>query len=372
SDSIMYELVKPHLRLSTYGDVQFDHTAYDTVVNPYGKSVQSVMINQASNKYDDHFSEPEVHEKVAGLLGQEFEAAWHEEFGVSIDEARKVLDVFENIGVQKNKAVYEISCSELFYQSNTSGVSDAALKAFIDRFTLPQRSSWMALSSGYRVSDISPWRYRRRLSLTARPLIILGDKLVIAPSLIRRGVLYCLSNSLDATLDGSFFYTRAMKKWIGEQRNKSGHRFNQEAADKFSSLGWKVEADVKVSKILKKRTKKDFGDVDVLAWNPSEKIVYLVECKDLEFAKTQGEIAKQTYEFRGVTKSDGKPDRLRKHMDRFLVLDENIDKLRDYLRLESINELKVMLLFKQNVPVSYDNSDSDIPITVSFFDELSV
>ncbi len=372
SDSIMYELVKPQLRLSTYGDVQFDHTAYDTVVNPYSKSVQTVMINHASNKYDDYFSEPEVHEKVTGLLGQEFESAWDEEFGVSIDEARKILDVFENIGVEKNKAVYEISCSELFYQSNINGVTDAALKAFMDRFTLPQRSSWMALSSGYRVSDISPWRYRRRLSLTARPLIILGDKLVIAPSLIRRGVLYCLSNSFDATLDGSFFNTKAMKKWIGEQRNKSGHRFNQEAADKFSSFGWKVEADVKVSKILQKRTKKDFGDVDVLAWNPSEKIVYLVECKDLEFAKTQGEIAKQTYEFRGVTKSDGKPDRLRKHIDRFQVLDKNIDKLRDYLKLESINELKVMLLFKQSVPVSYDKSDNDIPITVSFFDELSV
>lgn len=372
SDAIMYELVKPQLRLSTYGDVQFDHTAYDTVINPYGKSVQTVMINRASDKYDDHFSEPEVHEKVAGLLGQEFESAWHEEFGISIDEARKILDVFENIGVEKNKAVYEISCSELFYQSNTNGVSDAALKAFMDRFTLPQRSSWMALSSEFRVSDISPWRYRRRLSLTARPLIMLGDKLVIAPSLIRRGVLYCLSNSFDATLDGSFFNTKEMKKWIGEQRNKSGHRFNQEAADKFSSLGWKVEADVKVSKILKKRTKKDFGDVDVLAWSPSEKIVYLVECKDLEFAKTQGEIAKQTYEFRGVIRSDSKPDRLRKHMDRFQVLDENIDKLRDYLKLESINELKVMLLFRQTVPVSYDNSDSDIPITVSFFDELSV
>lgn len=372
SDSIMYELVKPHLKLSTYGDVQFDHSAYDTVVNPYGKSVQTVMINHASNKYDDHFSEPEVHEKVAGLLGQEFEAAWHEEFGVSIDEARKILDVFENIGVEKNKAVYEISCSELFYQSNSSGVSDAALKAFIDRFTLPQRPSWMALSSDYRVSDISPWRYRRRLSLTARPLIRLGDKLVIAPSLIRRGVLYCLSNSFDATLDGSFFNTKAMKKWIGEQRNKSGHRFNQEAADKFSSLGWKVEADVKVSKILKKRTQKDFGDVDVLAWNPSEKIVYLVECKDLEFAKTQGEIAKQIYEFRGVTKSDGKPDRLRKHMDRFLILDEHIDKLRDYLKLESIHKLKVMLLFRQTVPVSYDNAESDIPVTVGFFDELSI
>ncbi|MBJ3950773.1 hypothetical protein JGD13_22890, partial [Salmonella enterica subsp. enterica serovar Kentucky] len=294
-----------------------------------------------------------------------------EEFGVSIDEARKILDVFENIGVDKNKAVYEISFSDLFYQSNTSGVSDVVLKAFMDRFTLPQRSNWMALSSSYRVSDISPWRYRRRLSLTARPLIILRDKLVIAPSLIRRGVLYCLSNSFDATLDGSFFNTKAMKKWIGEQRNKSGHRFNQETADKFSSLGWKVEADVKVSKILKKRTKKDFGDVDVLAWNPSEKIVYLVECKDLEFAKTQGEIAKQIYEFRGVTKSDGKPDRLKKHIDRFLVLDENIDKLRDYLKLESINELKVMLLFRQTVPVSYDNADSEIPITVGFFDELN-
>ncbi len=49
-----------------------------------------------------------------------------------------------------------------------------------------------------------------------------------------------------------------------------------------------------------------------------------------------------------------------------------MQKLRDYLKLESINELKVMLLFRQTVPVSYDNSDSDIPVTVNFFDELSI
>lgn len=372
SDAIMYELVKPQLRLSTYGDVQFDHTAYDAVVNPYTKLVQTKMINRASEKYDDHFSEPEVHEKVEGLLDQKFESAWHEEFGLSIDEARKILDMFENIGIKRNKAVYELTCSELFYQSNINGVSDAALKAFMDRFTLPKRPSWMTLTSEFRVADISPWRYRRKLSLTSKPLIMLDDKVIISPSLIRKGVMYCLSNSYDASLDGSFFYTKVMKNWIGEQRNKTGHRFNQEAAYKFSSLGWKVEADVKVSKILKERTKKDFGDVDVLAWNPTEKVVYLVECKDLEFSKTQGEIAKQIYEFRGVIKSNGKPDRLRKHIDRFEILNENIDKLRDYLEIESINELKVMLLFRQMVPISYNNSDSEIPITVSFFDELSV
>ncbi|RUO48943.1 hypothetical protein [Pseudidiomarina donghaiensis] len=371
SDSIMYELVKPTLRLSTYGDVQFDHTAYDTVVNPYGKSVQTVMINHASSKYDNYFSEPQVHEKVEGLLEQEFESAWHEEFGISIDEARKILDVFEDIGIEKNKAVYPISRSELFHHSKTNGVPDTVMRAFIDRFTLPERSSWTVLPKEFRVSDISPWRYRRRLSLTARPLIILNDQLIIAPSLIRKGVLYCLSNSYDATLDGSFFNTRAMKKWIGAQRNESGHRFNLQAAAKFSRLGWEVEADVKVSKILKAKTKKDFGDIDVLAWSPSEKIVYLVECKDLEFAKTQGEIAKQIYEFRGVTKSDGKPDRLRKHMDRFEILDDNIDKLKDYLKLESIEELKVMLLFRQTVPISYNNANGDIPVIISFFDELT-
>ena len=372
SDAIMYELVKPLLRLSTYGDVQFDHTAYDTVVAPYGKSVQTVMMNHASGKYDDHFSEPKIHEKVDGLLGQEFESAWCEEFGISIDEARKILDIFEDIGIEKNKAVYEISYSELFYRSNTHGVPSQVLESFLNRFTLPQRPSWMKLSSEFRVGDISPWRYRRRLSLTARPLIVLGDDIIISPSLIRKGILYCLSNSFDATLDGSFFNTIAMKKWIGEQRNKSGHRFNHEAADKFRSFGWEVEADVKISKILKTRTEKDFGDVDVLAWHPSKKIVYLVECKDLEFAKTEGEIAKQIYEFRGVIKSDGKPDRLRKHIDRFHVLDKNIDKLMNYLNLESISELKVMLLFRQTVPLSHDKSSCEIPVTVQFFNELIV
>ena len=372
SDAIMYELIDPSLRISSYGDVRFDHSSYDSVVNPYGQLIQTEMINRASDKSEKHFSAPIDNNPVDGLLAPEFESAWNEEFGISIDDIRKILDIFESIGIEKKKAVYVLSFSELFDKARINDVSNDAIKAFTDRFSLQQRTNWNIPPLGFQISDISPWKFKRRLSSTARPLIRLEDKLIISPSLIRRGAMYCLFNSYEASLDGSFFNTKVMKQWIGNQRNKVGHSFNQQAAEKFSSLGWQTESEVKITKILKEKTKKNFGDIDVLAWNRDEGIVYLIECKDLEFAKTEGEIAKQIYEFRGVTNSIGKPDRLKKHLDRFQILSDNIDKLQQYLKIETINELKVMLLFKQSVPITFDNSNSDVPITLSFFDNLAI
>jgi hypothetical protein len=82
--------------------------------------------------------------------------------------------------------------------------------------------------------------------------------------------------------------------------------------------GWHAEVEVKVTKLLGRGFDKDHGDVDVLAWRDDGRVL-AIECKDVQFRKTLGEMAEQLSDFRGEIRSNGKRDELRKHLDRMEV-----------------------------------------------------
>ena len=86
--------------------------------------------------------------------------------------------------------------------------------------------------------------------------------------------------------------------------------------------GWHAEVEVKVTKLLRRGFGKDHGDVDVLAWRDNGRVL-AIECKDVQFRKTLGEMAEQLSDFRGEIRSNGKRDELCKHLDRMEVIGQH-------------------------------------------------
>ena len=368
SDAIHFEMVDPTIKITGLGDVHYDHSFYDKVVMPYGGRVQNKLIENSARKFSKLFSENNSRENPS--VEDIFETSWRVEYGVSIGDVLDILEHFENIGHKKQTAVYEIERDDLVDSISNTTINKEKFLKFISEFSLSERKCWDVVPEGFKEGDISPWRFKRRLSVVAKPLIYIGDSYIVSPSLIRKGLAYLITNSYDGTLDGGFFRSKQMKSWIGGIRDKSGHAFNIQAKSEFERLGMNALSDVKVSQILGKKTEKNYGDVDVLAWKPELNTVFLVECKDLEFAKTQGEIAKQVHEFRGLCKVDGSPDRLKRHLERCSILRNNMDKLGKFLKLGKIEKLHVVLLFKQVVPVHYEPVSGDFDVKTVFFDEL--
>src|ERR1035438_9643486 len=87
-----------------------------------------------------------------------------------------------------------------------------------------------------------------------------------------------------------------------------------------SGMGWKVEKEIKLTGLLGRRLDRDYGDIDVLAWRPESGRVLAIECKDVQYNKTLGEVAEQLSDFRGEIRADGKPDLLKKHLARLEIL----------------------------------------------------
>jgi len=162
-----------------------------------------------------------------------------------------------------------------------------------------------------------------------------------------------------------------MQAWIGEVNNRSGHAFNVDVTNRMQELGWEAESDVRITRLLRKGfAPKDYGDVDVLAWNQSTGRVLLIECKDLQYQKTHGEIAEQMSGFRGELDDDGKPDRLRKHLDRFDIVSAHMSAVEQFTKIQGDLKIECHLVFRNPVPMKYMWDRLAHRVRLSLFGEI--
>lgn len=371
SDAIEYMMVPPTIQISLSGDLLFDHSFLQSVVAPYGEKLTNDTLEYEKKKYSNLYKELEITKSVKGNIEDKFELAWVEEYGVSIDESRIITDIFEDEAIKKHSAVITLTEDEIINLFNKKNIKETVIKSYIDSLVLNERANWENIPTDYSITDILPWKFKRKLSLVSRPIIKINNNFIIAPALIRSSLIYLLQNCYEGTFDSNRFNKNTlMSKWVGEKRNKVGHTFNKSVANEFRNIGFKSESDVKLTKILNQKFDKDYGDIDVLAWDNKTNTVYLIECKDLDMAKTYGEISKQLYEFRGTLRKNGKPDRLKKHLIRENVIKNHVDKLKKYVHLEGKLKIINCLVFKTLVPLSFSNLKALNNVEIKYFEEI--
>jgi hypothetical protein len=161
-----------------------------------------------------------------------------------------------------------------------------------------------------------------------------------------------------------------MRKWIGHSNHVHRTDFNSRVAVRMRELGWQAKAEVTVNQVLGRSLDRNYGDIDVLAWRPETGRVLVMECKDLHFNKTLGEVAEQLADFRGEIRPDGKRDPLRKHLDRLDILVEQKDTVARTLKLASPVQIEGHLVFRNPVPMRFAWERMANKIQLSLFAEL--
>jgi hypothetical protein len=161
-----------------------------------------------------------------------------------------------------------------------------------------------------------------------------------------------------------------MRRWIGHANNVQRTEFNSTVALRMRELGWQVEPQVRLTKILGRPLDRDYGDIDVLAWRPNLGRVLVIECKDVQYNKTLGQVAEQLADFLGEVRPNGKPDHLKKHLNRLEVLSAHKLEVARALKLTSPIELEGHLVFKNPVPMRFAWDRMASRIKLSLFAEL--
>jgi hypothetical protein len=375
SDAIWLDAAEPRLQITALGDVHLNHGFIEEVVAPFGRAATDVRTNQSIRNYGRNLEEVPFTPSVEHNFAPEFLTACEEELGAGIDEMRIFIEHVENLAVIAGENVFTVPRSQLLTPTvEGRTVPPERTAALVSALSIPRRNNWRDIPDGFEARDIQAWRYRRRLSLLRRPLVQLDDKpdptLMVAPGLLRDGFGYILANYHQGDFPQRQLSPK-MRSWRGRTTAERGVAFNAEVAQRLRELGWQARADINVSTILGAAFKR-YGDVDVLAWNPATGRILLIECKDLQFGKTFGEIAEQLAEFRGQTRADGSPDKLRRHLDRIDVLTTHADALAKFVGVLTANAIEGHLVFKNPVPMQFAGARMAAQIRVHIVESLDL
>ncbi|MDW9533619.1 hypothetical protein RWE87_27400 (plasmid) [Sinorhizobium meliloti] len=370
SDAIHYEGMEPVVRISPAGEVQIDTSFFDAVVEPIGRSFVTRQLDKHIRDYARLQREPELSTAdVSALVEEEFLKAWEAELGLPFVDFRLGLEALENLFHQRQEAWGFLPRSAFVtYLSNYIANADA----FVSALELLPRPDWKSIPSPFADQDRQPWRFRRRLSVTRRPILrieLAADAdVLVAPGMIREAFAFMLHNFYEGQLDVSTLHSKEMKRWRERVVAREAAQFEVRVVERLAAFGWHARQGVKFPQVLGKPLPEDPGDIDVLAWHQDGRVM-LLECKDLQFAKTPSEIAKQLSKFRGKADEKGRPDLLLKHLKRVALAHEHKDAFRSHLKLDRV-ALDGALVFAHTVPMSFAAERIEHSVTLLTYDQL--
>lgn len=352
SGLLHWGLMAPRVVIQAIGDVHVDHSIIDGLMTSFGSKTSEIRYKGSARSYARNLEPPAIAAEVGDVMDPEFLHAWRDEFGADLDAFRKFVDAVENRGIDRQEPVVRIRRSELV----TIATDATAGEAIVSALTLQTRPSWRQVPPGYQERDIDSWRLRRRLSLLRRPILKVSDEvdshMVVAPGLLRDAFSFIVGNYYYANFPDNHLGS-AMQKYAGFARHRDGHDFNVKVKTKMAALGWEVLPEIALTKIFAAKLDRNYGDVDVLAWDPPSRRVLVMECKDLQFKKSYSEIAEQLMDFAGEVLPNGKADSLRKHLNRFDLLVACKVAVAKFLKLGSDCSIESHLVFSNPVPMLY-------------------
>jgi hypothetical protein len=327
-DAVGNGFIDPGVTIHPNGEIDVDMSFYAEVISPYLTKRTDDTIEKADARYEEFFPQGNVSEPVETPgLAQPFERfgkAFTAEFGFHFEILFELADAFEDMAISGGGTCGPIGERE-FVELLTTGfhLTRGQAGTILNRFSLPMRSAWNRnLPSGVLESDVFPWRYRRGLSLYARPFVELSTRpksWMVSASHLRRAVTYLVGNFEQGRFPERYFQSADMKRYIGEIANKKGHEFAEKVSTAMREAGLSAECEIRMTK-LGAPPAPDLGDVDVLAWDDGSGKVFIVECKRLVEAVTVAEAVQRLEEFKG---DPTEMDQLAKHVRRVKWLQQN-------------------------------------------------
>lgn len=359
SDAVVQELTDPRIEVEANGDYSIDRVFQKTVLGPFRAAQFREEFTEAANRYSESYRTSGIGERKAAaeFYSDEFLSAFRAEFGLTVDEAMDSFAALVSVAVSEDTCVIEMSLQELRKKVGlASDVGSDVLKRYLEAFAIQSRVAWDEPPSGFGGEDIWPWRYRRRLSIAARPILVLGDteqdKVIFGVGTLRRGFGYILDGAERGLLPQRSLSSQEMKAYSGGAAVRRGHAFARETAERLNKQGWKTRCEVQMTEL---GAAADLGDVDVFAWNEERRVI-VIECKCLQLARTVKEIAEICKRFRGDAK-----DALDRHIQRVAWIRDHLCSLEQITGfVPTHGRVLDRLVTNVRVPIQYLHS---LPLT---------
>ena len=352
SDAISGGFVTAQLDVQLNGAFAWKENEFGNMYESYGLAIedgrdlrQARFVGEDSSqsiKFDD--------DKL-----QKFSAAVMDEYGYSIDSLQTIVHDAETMAIEDRAIVSTSLKSELLLRWKDL-VPDQEAESLFESITLRNRKSWENPPMGFEWRDIAPWRFRRRLSLIARPIVQVStgsDPMFMwSAGILSECTTAFLSSIWQGDRDPNDFASSSLRSWVGAVRDERGRRFTEKCDELLKPNGWQTWRERGLNEIVGSPGLEAYGDIDILAFSPQRQICLLIECKRLHLAKTRTEMVRQMNDFLGKSNSNGKPDRLLRHLRRVDYLRDKAIELSKYCGA-NIKEVRGLVVFSQPVPMMF-------------------
>lgn len=352
SDAVDGGLIEPEMMILPNGEYGLDKGYQRSIVLPF-------VANQFEGNYRAAAGEYEEIMKGRFDVGArrdespyepEFSQAFTAEYGLSPESLLECTSELLDMAVRAESKVVrttvgEIRASLIANRRCSSEVCDA----FFNQFCLKSRPQWALADKPFKFrQDIAPWRFRRRLSIMARPVLIDG---VLPESAAIFGIAqlinswnYVTSRASIGRFPQEFFASSQMRAFVGHAANKHGALFEEEVAELLRAEGWQASTRVLLTSLGGTQAQ---GDVDVLAWR-GDGTVLAIECKWLQQAGTVKEITEILKKFAGEER-----DNLDKHLGRIRWLVDHPQELIRKVKPIGTVRFFSLLVTDTDVPMMY-------------------
>ena len=367
SEAIQNNLIEPAIEIHPNGEYSIDRSFYETVIKPFQVDYHQASFETSAKKYDQYYksNKPSESNRLDNLYASNYISAFEDEYSITPDETMECFGELIDLAVELDTVIVATTINEVIIRTvKNRGLPKGKIMAFFNIFCTVHRPNWDKPPKGFKFNDIAPWRFRRRLSMVSKPLIVNGlegnDTMIFGVRSFQEGCHYLLEKSEDGILPLKFFKSQKMKSYIGSINNQRGHEFAEYVGNEFEQKEWNVRCEIEMTEL---GASSKLGDVDVLAWKQNGEVL-IVECKRLQFSKTIAEIAGICRRFQGEVKDD-----LDKHLQRVQFIKSNLNSLTKIIGFTpDIKMVDHKLITNTTVPMTYLK---DLPIESSKIGSLS-
>ncbi|OAN36793.1 hypothetical protein [Mycolicibacterium iranicum] len=262
----------------------------------YTQGLQSLLSANAAATVDDaarrNAWDPGVTDTATGDLPAADSVAIVE-WGFSFTELALFTSELVNLSTEREQEDVGLVAVQDIRQRMTSKFawSEDKVSAFLDHLTMAVEDDFWALGG-----EVFPWRYNRGRSYLRRPLIRCSldgvDHVIFGHRNTRRTSFEWHGQYNSGRLKAK---TAEMRAALGAARDLNGDRFEQRVADEL--LEWCEPVRRRVRRLgvhdLRNINGRDLGDIDLLAFHPSSRSLYVLEAKSLAVARTPREMANE-------------------------------------------------------------------------------
>lgn len=377
SEAMRARIDDPRIGLLPSGRIGTDKTFQRQAMEPYTEVRMSGEVLKYVEQFEQNYL-PQYHGKVEpSPESLALDEAFQAEFGITLTNLSAVTGLLINAGFQSNKNCLTLTETEVYALLSGSAYQfdDATIAVALGLMTLLERPAIMTAPEGYTPKDIFAWRFSRSLSYLRRPLVAYRTKDGI-PHLMfgYRHLMAYIDNTLFLLYTGKMpeKTSKKMSSWLGTALKAKGNPFRKTAYDWFATkTGFEViEHEVTMDKNGHIVADRDYGDIDVMAIDHENRLIYSVECKNNIGARNIHEMKVEMDLYLG-REGNRKKAKIRMHVDRHGWLTTNPGSLAPLVKNPASYKVISLILTAEEMPLSYIVKDQ-VPLPMIGFANLKL